>query len=429
VKNRLLSLSFILLFCYSCTTKDFSPNTSASTNTIFPSCSFLVITDTHYLSTSLYDKGEAFQRHLLWKKGNLTEFGTEILDAFKQSARQEKPDFIIVTGDLTNNGEKLSHIDLTHYFASIEEDGTEVFVIPGNHDVDFPYAMGFSGTRSFPVESITAGGFLTLYDDFGYNQALSRDNWSLSYAVEPSPGITLLGLDSCVYGEDYGYIKTETMGWLEQELKRAATKKNSVILFMHHSLLEHYPGQSHEKEMKLKNSKELLSLLNRYNVSIVLTGHYHAQDIAMGVNKNNTLYDIQTGAMTTWPFSYRKISCQEEKITIEGKSLDVPALDDKGWMLSYESIYRFTNMFLSRYNVKEEDRKKIADYAAQVLLRHYGGDEDKSPLPEPPEGLSLWGRLALIVGKDYYKGRLEDLPPDDLNIEINTLTGDWTPLP
>ncbi|MDC7224106.1 MAG: metallophosphoesterase [Spirochaetales bacterium] len=418
----------IIFIFFSCSTEK-TGDSSEPVSPLYPECRFFVISDLHYLSPLLYDGGEAFNNHLMWKKGGLTEYGDEILQSFGERADGEKPDFILIPGDLTNNGEKQSHLDLAQYFTDWEERGTEVYVIPGNHDIDFPYPLAFTGPNSYRTESLSAGEFLNLYGDFGYEEACSRDRWSLSYAACPLPGLTLIGLDSCVYGQGYGSIKEETLRWLGGELNRAAGRKDGVILFMHHSLLEHYRGQQKEKGMRLENSKDLLALLSQYEVSLVFTGHYHAQDIVSERIGERNIYDIQTGSLISWPFAYRQITCENSTISLRSQFLEIPALQGKGWNLSYRSIYRFSDTFLKRYGVDSEDRDKISDYAARVLLNHYQGDEEKSPSPEPPRGLSLWGKLALRAGRSYYQGRLSDPEPEDLNIEIDPVSGEWTALP
>ena len=390
---------------------------------------FLIISDTHFLSPELYEEGTAFQRHLLYKKGNLTEYGPDILTAFHEQAVEAKPDFILVSGDLTNNGERKSHFELARYFSALEKEGVKVYVIPGNHDVNNPFPLRFSGDNAIRTASLNAGEFLSLYRDFGYGEAFSRDQFSLSYAVDISSTTLLIGLDSCRYGEGYGYINSQTMTWLETVLRQGYSQNRSVILFMHHSLLEHFPGQDNEKNMKLKNRKDLISLLERYGVNVVFTGHYHAQDIAFSGDEENFIFDIETGSLISWPFAYREVICDGPEMTLKERFIRTPFLDEYGWQISYDRIYRFADNFLSRYRVRESDREKIADYVSRVLLNHYGGDEEKAIQPEFPSGLSLRGQMAMYFGRKYYDGRLSDEWPSDGDLRIDTFSGQWESLP
>ena len=50
-----------------------------------------------------------------------------------------------------------------------------------------------------PVQTIDAGGFASIYAQFGYNEASERDPYSLSYTYDLSPSMRLLMLDTCQY--------------------------------------------------------------------------------------------------------------------------------------------------------------------------------------------------------------------------------------
>ena len=59
----------------------------------------------------------------------------EILGAFTYEVKNKKPDVLIISGDLTSNGEKKSHVDLAEKLKEIEKAGTAIYVVRGNHDV------------------------------------------------------------------------------------------------------------------------------------------------------------------------------------------------------------------------------------------------------------------------------------------------------
>lgn len=160
MKNRKIILSILLLFLFTLfsagygkggkedmsATKD--PHARESTE-------IWVISDLHFLSPSINDQGPSFQRIMEVGDGkNLHEIH-RILDAFKEEIMRERPHALIVSGDLTNNGERESHLELAAVFSEIEEAGTEVYVTPGNHDLNNPYARGFRGEEQYRVETVT----------------------------------------------------------------------------------------------------------------------------------------------------------------------------------------------------------------------------------------------------------------------------------
>ena len=143
--------------------------------------------------------------------------------AFEQ-AETLKPDVIILSGDLTLNGEKESHKELAKKLDQVEKDGIQVVVIPGNHDINNKNAASFDGRSRQQDESITGDEFAEIYNDFGYEEALSRDPASLSYTYDLGPDMRLLMLDSCQYSPTNkvgGMIKTETYDWIDDRLEKA----------------------------------------------------------------------------------------------------------------------------------------------------------------------------------------------------------------
>ena len=103
----------------------------------------VLMTDIHYLADSLTDKGEEFQYMVEHGDGKLTNYVWEITDAAFEQAETLKPDVIILSGDLTLNGEKESHKELAKKLDQVEKDGIQVVVIPGNHDINNKNAASF----------------------------------------------------------------------------------------------------------------------------------------------------------------------------------------------------------------------------------------------------------------------------------------------
>ena len=90
-----------------------------------------ISSDIHYLGKELYDDGEAFQKYTENSNGRNFLYIDEVVDAFAYEIENKKPDILIISGDLTNNGEKNNHLKLTEKLRKIEDSSnTRVFVIP-----------------------------------------------------------------------------------------------------------------------------------------------------------------------------------------------------------------------------------------------------------------------------------------------------------
>uniref|UniRef100_UPI00056D6796 metallophosphoesterase family protein n=1 Tax=Paenibacillus graminis TaxID=189425 RepID=UPI00056D6796 len=152
----------------------------------------LTTTDTHYLSKSLTDYGPAFTQFLAAGDGKQLGYSEELIGALANDIAIRKPDAVIISGDLSNNGEKRSHQDLAKHLKAMEQDtGTRVYVIPGNHDILNPWARKFKGQRQYRADNVSPQKFRNLYQDFGYDEALLEDRDSLSYLAAPSGDLWL----------------------------------------------------------------------------------------------------------------------------------------------------------------------------------------------------------------------------------------------
>ena len=72
--------------------------------------------------------------------GRVLLYSWEILDAFIEDMKEKDPDLLLLSGDLTLNGEKASHEELAALLEELDEEGITTLVIPGNHDINNPYA-------------------------------------------------------------------------------------------------------------------------------------------------------------------------------------------------------------------------------------------------------------------------------------------------
>ena len=142
----------------------------------------VVATDMHYFAEKLAgNRCDSFVGMARGGDGRVLEYGWEVMDAFLDDMKEEDPDLLILSGDLTLDGEKASHEELAELLEGLSEAGIEVAVIPGNHDINNPDARRYTADGTEKVESITADEFRDIYADFGYVAADSRDPASLSY--------------------------------------------------------------------------------------------------------------------------------------------------------------------------------------------------------------------------------------------------------
>ncbi|MBP1552876.1 MAG: metallophosphoesterase, partial [Oscillospiraceae bacterium] len=99
-------------------------------------------TDMHYLSQQLTDNNEYFLEIIKAGDGKMTQYCEQICEAFTETVIEQKPDAVLISGDITFNCEKLSHEDFILKLRRIEQAGVDVIAIPGNHDMEYPFSRG-----------------------------------------------------------------------------------------------------------------------------------------------------------------------------------------------------------------------------------------------------------------------------------------------
>ncbi len=223
---------------------------------------------------------------------HLVEISLLALEQVLNHLEQLNLDFLLLPGDLTQDGETDNHDWLAKRLRSLP---FPVFVVPGNHDLpSINPTTTKIGLHQFP----------SYYGHCGYNSQ------QLYYTQEILPGVRIIGLNSTQFNEEgkqLGCLDNQQLTWLENLLPQV--KDQLLLVMIHHNVIEHLPDQSnHElgKRYMLDNASLLLKMLSSANCKLIFTGHLHIQDIA----EKQGIYEITTGSLVSYPHPYRIIEVQ-----------------------------------------------------------------------------------------------------------------------
>jgi 3',5'-cyclic AMP phosphodiesterase CpdA len=367
-----------------------------------PCTKIMVISDVHYFDPDLLvQDGVAFQTYLAQDRKLLKE-SEAILDSAIDAIDLENPEIVLICGDLTKDGELSGHMKVAQKLHMLKKQGKKIFVIPGNHDINNPHALSFNGDSVSPVPSITPIQFSNIYKDFGFKQALSRDPGSLSYVIEPVPGLRIIAMDSCKYSTNYTQGSPETSGafsdatlkWIECEIKKATKLGKTVFGFMHHGLLEHFTVQKLLfGEYIIDNNDLIAGKFAELGMKIVLTGHYHSQDMAKTPTVNGKfVFDIETGSLVTSPCPYRILDLDDDILSVTSEkitAIDYPIpfgsnFQEYAHLYLYDGMedlvyYMLTNGLISVGGypviVPPVQAAAVAPILAAAFVANYAGDE------------------------------------------------------
>jgi len=163
------------------------------------------------------------------------------------NALKPRPDVVIMTGDLVDQGDPQQYAHLKTLLAPLE---IPYYLLVGNHDDRAALREAFSDR----TELRTGGNFV-------------------HYAADIGP-LRLIALDSVIPGQSAGTLCDARLAWLEAQLD--AARGQPVIVALHHPPFA--CGIAHMDALRLdpQAAERLEVLIARYpNVERVICGHVH----------------------------------------------------------------------------------------------------------------------------------------------------------
>jgi len=199
--------------------------------------------------------------------------------------------FIVITGDISDNGKKLSYKKLK---TIAKKSKIEIFPILGNHDC--------------------RENFVYYFPEF-------EEDGFIQY-VKTVDNKVFIFLDTLSVGNSYGELCTKRVLWLQEQLE--SYKNEYVYLFMHHHPV---PCGLHmmDNEANFKSSYEFWTLLSRYNnIKHITFGHIHG--ILHSTRGAITMHSTRS---TTFQVAYLPTK-KREFLTNEEPTYAIVTIDDSG---------------------------------------------------------------------------------------------------
>ncbi len=157
----------------------------------------------------------------------------------------QRPDAVIITGDLTDFGRAAEYGHLRELIAPLP---MPVYLMPGNHDDRAQLR------QSFPDHT-----YLGL-DEF------------VQYSI-PLGALQLIALDTVVAGASEGGLCEKRLAWLAGELE--VQRDRPVVIAMHHPPFKTLIGHMDDIGL-LRGAAELEALVSQYpNIERIICGHLH----------------------------------------------------------------------------------------------------------------------------------------------------------
>lgn len=332
-----------------------------------------LLSDLHYMSAASTDYGSAFEEFVKKSDGKIVRYLPELLDTVLEEAEREKPDALILTGDITMNGERINHLELAEKLTRVQDSGIQILVIPGNHDINNQKAGIYFGETAERTREISPEEYGEIYGELGPGQALSRDEASFSYVYALRDKIWLVLLDTARYDPvNYveGEVKQETCIWLEENLAAAKKQGIQVLVLGHHNLLQE--SRVYTSQCVMDNSQELTELLERYQVPLYISGHLHVQRVKKHKKEPGDtgygIYEIVSDAVSIPPCQYGVVSWQENgTIDYKTRAADVSSWAERNG-IDNDDLLNFAEYQRSYVHdlIREKVKKNIKDIPEEI---------------------------------------------------------------
>lgn len=272
-----------------------------------------VMSDVHFVSQKTftadnyaYYEGEDKMEHI----------SEAIFNSVADEVIASAPDYLLISGDLTERGDRLSHEELAKVLKRIEAAGVNVFVINGNHDLPTNYSQ--------LDKKIDFNEYKEIYADFGYNEAVSTFYGGLSYSADLGKTHRLIAVDNigwCYYDTQGEIVHKPPMGesqkqWIEEQIERCKTDKRIPVIMSHIPFKDHFP----KSVANMRDNDAYLTMAKYFadnGVNYAFTGHLHLQDIKkVTSDSGNEFYDIGNPSMIHYPCSYSSARLSKNGVDI-----------------------------------------------------------------------------------------------------------------
>ncbi len=319
-----------------------------------------LLADIHHYSEELGNSGRAYELREGSDQKCLKETGA-IIDTVFEKLIASDTDAILIAGDITNDGEKVSHTEVFEKFSRLSEK-KKLYLITSTHDwCSDRNPRRFKDNEVFnDVETLTAPELTELYKIFGEKDRISEYKTPIglvSACFQISEDLRLLAVhDDCdAKGGKSGYSE-EHLNWMVKMLKDAERDGCKVIAMEHHLLLHPFcrlvnSGQS------IGDNFETASVLADNGLRLMITGHSHMQRTTQFTSeKGNTITQINLGSLTGYPSPVTYLTFDGENVETDVQFLKEFTYNDKTYSSEYLKKHT-TGVLLNLLEAGKTDKK------------------------------------------------------------------------
>ena len=341
----------------------------------FSPLTFTVLSDTHYYSKKSGTGGAAYDKATAKSQKFLAESGDLLVSAFDAFCEDNRTDILLISGDVTNNGELTAHEEFIELLNTLKAKGKRVYVITATHDFrNHGYTDAYDGDERIQTPTAHRDDLFDMYRSFGPDEAIAVHRQSMSYVVQLADGYRLFALndDSNLNGKS-GF-SDECFEWITAQVEDAKANGQFIIAMTHHPLIA--PSPLYEiigKGDMLGDYEYRINQLADMGVQFILTGHTHIHNISAHKSENNNIiYDITTGTPIGYPGVMRSIKIDPANKVVNVTTDYVPEPESfkaSGVPLKDAFENQLIGVIRNMITTAGEDVEKLADMAGSISIK------------------------------------------------------------
>lgn len=351
----------------------------------------VVLSDPHVMAPSLLVNNGTAWTNYLNREDRLMDYSWQLFDEVLNRIKDLRPGLVLISGDLTKDGEQVSHQYLTGQLDELRALGIRTLVVPGNHDRGSNSdAVSYDGENTTQVAVATDEWFATQYANYGYGAGSEREESSLTYACEPITGLVVIGIDSGTNGN----VSSTTLAWIVEKATAARASGKKVIAMMHYPLIPHFTGvNTFESSAVVQDYGTVRNTLADAGIHVVFTGHFHTSDIAKDWNDDmkREIYDVNTGSLIAYPCDYRVVTMSDDFSEMAITTNHCTAVDASTAKERLQAAVQ--TQIAAKVAIPA-----IAAAAAQAYVIHAEGNEQENPASASV--LTAFSGAATVVGEE-----------------------------
>lgn len=333
-----------------------------------------VLTDTHYYSHKIGTSGAAYDHANSKSQKFLAESVSLLRQTFKQVVDDARSDIVLISGDITNNGELCSHEEIIQMLRELKSAGKRVYVITATHDFrKGGVTDGYNADSKTVIPAATREILYDMYKEFGPDEAIAVHRQSMSYIVQLDSNYRLFALndDSNLTGKS-GF-SDECFDWIAQQAEKAKADGQFIIAMTHHPLIAPSPLYEIIGRGDMLGDYDIrIRQLADLGIQFIFTGHTHIHNISAYQSPGgNVLYDICSGCPIGYPGVMRSVTFEPDNGVVKVSTDFVEKPDDFSSDLTLKDAFEEQLIGVIKGMIKTagEDIDKLADMATSISIK------------------------------------------------------------